>query len=143
MESLPVMPHFLPHFYGSLHTVKAVEYVKRGGAMKEFIKGALLTAGVLALAMGVRIAAFVPLHGQNAAVAAESPVAAADTGCAVRQVKMPCFRQAGPESQDVPPVQRHGEPAEAAVPGTIAAQDARCAARQVKMPCFQHSDKRS
>jgi hypothetical protein len=134
------MPHSLPHFYGSLPKVKTVENVRRGEAMKDFLKGALLMIGVLALVLGVRFAAFFPLHGEAMAVKDPAPIAAADGGCAVRQVKMPCFRHANPEGGAMASVPLQSRSADSE---TIAAQDARCAVRQVKMPCFQHADRRS
>jgi hypothetical protein len=129
------MAHSLPHFYEGLPTVKAVEYVKRGNAMKDFFKAALLMVGLLVLGMTVRVAAFV--HLNNEALVAENPaaVAVADGGCAVRDVKMSCFRSANQEA---------GAPRQSAESdATVVPQDPRCAARAIKMPCLQGADKRS
>ena len=88
------MTHSLPHFYGSLLKVKTVEIAIRGEAMKDFVKGALVIVAVLALVLGVRFAAFFPLHSEATAVKNPAPVAAADRGCAVEQAKMPCLQSA-------------------------------------------------
>jgi hypothetical protein len=74
------MTHSLPYFYGSLRKVKIVENVITGEAMKDFIKGAVLTVGVLALVLGARFAAFVHLPSEAMAVKDPAPVAAADRG---------------------------------------------------------------
>ena len=108
--------------------------------MKDFVKGALLLGGLLALILGARVALFVPLHSEATAVTDPAPIAATDGGCAVRQVKMPCFRQANPEGRAMAPAPRQSESAGAE---TIAAQDARCAVQQVKFPCLQPTDPRS
>jgi hypothetical protein len=86
------MPDSLPHFYGSLLKVKTVENAIGGEAMKEFVKGALLLAGVLVLVLGVRFAAFFPLHSEATAVMDPAPIAAADGSCAMTAAKMPCLQ---------------------------------------------------
>ena len=102
--------------------------------MKDFFKAALLMVGLLVLGMTVRVAAFV--HLNNEALVAENPVAlaATDGGCAVMDVKMPCFRRGSPEG---------GAPSRSEDSETFVPQDPRCAARAVKMPCLQGADKRS
>jgi hypothetical protein len=60
--------------------------------MKEFIKGALLTAGVLALVMGVRIAAFVPLHNETIAVENPAAIAKVNRSCTTQQTNTPCVQ---------------------------------------------------
>jgi cytochrome bd-type quinol oxidase subunit 1 len=128
------MAHSLPRFYAALPTVKAVEYAKRGDAMKDFFKAALWMAGLLALVIGVRVAAFVNLHHEALGTENPAAMAAMDGGCAVTDVKMPCFRKANPET---------AAPRQSADLGTVVPQDPRCAARAVKMPCLQGADKRS
>jgi cytochrome bd-type quinol oxidase subunit 1 len=86
------MPHSLPYFYAGLLKVKAVEIVNRGEAMKDFVKGALVLGAVLALVSGVRFAVFGHLHSEAMSVKDPAPIAAADRGCAVRQVKFPCLQ---------------------------------------------------
>jgi hypothetical protein len=88
------MTHSLPYFYAGLLKVEAVESINRGEAMKDFLKGALLMIGVLALVLGVRFAAFVHLPNEAMAVKDPAPIAAADRGCTVQQMKMPCFQPA-------------------------------------------------
>jgi hypothetical protein len=92
------MPHSLPYFYGSLRKVKTVENVNRGEAMKDFLKGALLMIGVLALILGVRFAAFFSIHHEAMAVKDPAPITAADRGCTVQQAKMPCLQHTDPRS---------------------------------------------
>jgi hypothetical protein len=111
--------------------------------MKEFLKGALLTVVVLALVLGIRFAAFFPVHSEAMAANDPAPIAAADGGCAVTAVKMHCLRNANPKSQAMASAPRQGGSAGAADSETIAAQNMRCAARQVKIPCFQSTDRRS
>ena len=60
--------------------------------MKDFLKGALVIGGMLALVMGVRLAASWPLHHEAMAVTDPAPIAAADGGCSAQQVKMPCLQ---------------------------------------------------
>jgi hypothetical protein len=79
-DFLPAMPYSLPYFYGSLRKVKTVENARRGVAMKEFLKGALLTVVVLALVLGIRFAAFFPRHSEAMAMKDPAPIAAADRG---------------------------------------------------------------
>ena len=62
--------------------------------MKDFVKGALVLVAVLALVLGVRFAAYFPLHSEATAVKDLAPIAAADRGCAVEQAKMPCLQSA-------------------------------------------------
>jgi hypothetical protein len=71
------MAHSLPYFYGSLPKVKTVENVRRGEAMKDFLKGALMTVVALALVLGIRFAAFVHLPNEAMAVNDPVPVATA------------------------------------------------------------------
>ena len=111
--------------------------------MKDFVKGAMLMGGVLGLVLLVRVLAFAPLQHETIAVKEAAPIAAADRGCGVMAVKMPCFRHASPEGGAMASAPRQSGSAGATDSGTIAAQDARCAVRQVKMPCFQHADRRS
>lgn len=111
--------------------------------MRDFFKATLLLSSILALILIARVAAFVPLHSDVTAVKDPAPIAAADRGCAVRQVKMPCFRQANREGGAMATVPLQSAAAAAADAGTIAARDTRCAALQVKFPCLQHSDWRS
>jgi hypothetical protein len=108
--------------------------------MKDFLKGALMMGGMLALVLVVRIAAFVPLHIETAAATDPAPNAAAGSGCGVMAVKMPCFREASPEHRDKASAPLQRGPADAA---TIASQDLRCAAQQAKFPCLHHKDPRS
>ena len=108
--------------------------------MKDFLKTTLVLGSILALGLSVRVAAFVHMHGDTAAVTDPAPIAAADRGCAVRQVKMPCFRHAKPEGGAMASVPLQSGPAGAE---TITSQDVRCAVQQVKFPCLQHTDPRS
>ena len=137
------MTHSLPYFYGSLLKVETVENVRRGEAMKDFLKWALLTGSVLALVLGVRVAVFLPEHLETVTVTDPTPIAAADGGCAVTAVKMHCLRNANPEVQAMASVPRQSGAAGAADSESIAAQTMRCAARQVKIPCVQPADRRS
>ena len=111
--------------------------------MKDFVTGALVIVAVFALVMGIRFAAFFPLHSEAMAVKDSAPIAAADGDCAVTAVKMHCLRDANPESHAMASVPSQSGSAGAADSGTIAAQNIRCAARQVKIPCFQHGNRRS
>ena len=108
--------------------------------MKDFLKTSMVLLTLLALFMGVRFAFFAPLHREILTATVPVPIAAADSGCAVRQVKMPCFRHANPERAAMAPA-----PLQSASAGTetIAVQDARCAAQQAKFPCLHHKDPRS
>ena len=108
--------------------------------MKDFLKTSMVLVALLALFMGVRIALFAPLHREMLAATVPAPIAAADRGCAVRQVKMPCFQHANPEGGVVAPVPLQSAPAGAE---TIATKDMRCATQQAKFPCLQHTDSRS
>jgi hypothetical protein len=134
------MPHSLPHFYGDLIKVKAVENANEGVAMKDLLKAALLLGGMLTLILIARVTAFVPMHSEANAAQDPAPIATSDSGCAVRQVKMPCFRHANPESRAMAPVRRESGPKDVE---TILSQDIRCAMQQVKFPCLQHTDWRS
>jgi hypothetical protein len=136
------MTHLIPHFYATLHRLKAVENARRGAAMKDFLKPALVMGGMLILAVSVRVAAFVHQSGVNAPATEAAPIAAtaADGGCAVRQVKMPCFQHANPEAAPMAPVPLQSGPASAE---TIASQGLRSAAQQAKFPCLQHKNPRS
>jgi hypothetical protein len=141
------MPHSLPYFYGSLRKVKTVENLITGETMKDFLRatrnfllGAMVVVAVLALFMGVRFALFVPLHNETIGAKDPALIAAADRGCGVMAVKMPCFRHAYPESRAMASVPLQSGSADAE---TIAAQDARCAVQQVKFPCLQPTDPRS
>jgi hypothetical protein len=137
------MPYSLPHFYGGLFKVETVESGIGGKAMKDFVKATLVMGGLLALAMTVRVAAFAHLPNPAMAVKDPAPIAAADKGCGVMAVKMPCFRHANPEGWAMASVPRQSGSADAAGSATIAAHDTRCAVRQVKMPCLQPTDRRS
>jgi len=108
--------------------------------MKDFLKATLVLGSMLALVLGARVAIYAHLHADTAAVTDPAPIAAADRGCAVRQVKMPCFQNANPEGGAMAPVPRQSGSAGAE---TIASQDMRCAVQQVKFPCLQHTDPRS
>jgi hypothetical protein len=108
--------------------------------MRDFVKATLVLGGLLALVLIARILAFGPLHSEATAVKDPAQIAAADRGCAVRQVKMPCFRHANPEGRAIAPAPRQSGSAGAEA---IAAQDARCAVQQVKFPCLQPTDRRS
>ena len=141
------MPHSLPFFYGSLRKVKTVENVITGETMKDFLRATrnflqmvVVAIAVLALFIGIRFALFVPLHNETIGVKDPAPIAASDGGCAVRQVKMPCFRNANPEGGAMTSVPLQSVSAGAE---TIASQDMRCAVQQVKFPCLQPTDPRS
>jgi hypothetical protein len=134
------MPYSLPYFYGRLLKVKTVENANRGEAMKDFLKGALVIAGMLALVVIARVAIVARQFNLPMAVKDPAPIAAVDGGCAVRQVKMPCFRHANPEGGAMAPVPLQSGSAGAE---SIASQDMRCAVQQVKFPCLQHTDPRS
>jgi len=108
--------------------------------MKDFLQTAMVAIAALALFIGVRVAYFLPLHNEVIGMKDAAPIAAADSGCGVMAVKMPCFRHANPEGQTTASVPVQSSPADAE---TMAARDTRCAARQVKFPCFQNTDKRS
>jgi hypothetical protein len=84
------MTNSLLHFYGSLPRVKTVENVKKGGAMKDFLKVMTVAIPMLALFIGVRFAAFMPLHNETMAVTVPAPTAVVNGGCATQQVKTPC-----------------------------------------------------
>ena len=107
--------------------------------MKDLLKMAMVAVALLALFMVVRIALFVPLHHEMLGARETAPIEATDRDCAVRQVKMPCFRHANPEVQAMASVPLQSGAADAE---TIAARDTHCAARQVKFPCFQNTDRR-
>jgi hypothetical protein len=134
------MSYSLPLFYAGLLRVKTVDSVIGGDAMKDFLQGAAVIVTLLALFMGVRIALFVPLHNEMIGVKDPAPIAAADGGCGVMQVKMPCFRHAKLETASVP---RQSGSAGSAGAETVTARDTRCAEQQVKFPCLQHTDSRS
>jgi hypothetical protein len=108
--------------------------------MKDFLTGALLIVGMLALILGVRVARFVQLPGDIAAVNFPAPIAAVDTGCGVMAIKMPCFRSENPEGPAVASVARLSGSTGAKA---TASQDIRCASQPVKFPCLQHPDPRS
>jgi hypothetical protein len=133
------MTHLISNFYAALHRLETVENARRGEAMKDFLKPALVMGGMLVLAVSVRVAAFVHLPSETEAATDSAPIAAAaaDRGCAVRQVKMPCFQHANPEGAAMAPVPLQSGPAAAE---TIASQDLRCATQQVKFPCLRHKE---
>jgi len=108
--------------------------------MKDFLKATAVLGGMLALVISARVAIYAHLHADTAAVTDPAPIAAADRGCAVRQVKMPCLRHANPERGAMvsAPLQTGSAGAE-----TIASQDTRCAVQQVKFPCLQLTGPRS
>jgi hypothetical protein len=144
------MAHSLPYFYAGLLKVEAVESINGSEAMKDFLQamkdfllGAMVVAAVLALVIGVRFAAFFPLHNEMMSVKDPAPIAAADGGCAVTAVKMHCSRDANPESQAMASGPRQRGSARAADSQTIEEQNMRCAARQVRIPCLQQTDRRS
>jgi hypothetical protein len=116
-----------------LPRMNAVECAKGGNAMKDFLKAVLAMGSLLTLVLGVRVAAF--FHIPDTALATQdSPVVAStDGGCAVMNVKMPCFRQAKSAADAL----RQSVDSETFVP-----QDPRCATRAIKMPCLQGADKR-
>jgi len=111
--------------------------------MKDFLKAAVALGVLLALGLSARVAAFAYMHNETMAMKDPAPIVAADKGCGVMAVKMPCFRQANPEGGAVASVPRQSGSAGATGSGTIAAKDTRCAVRQVKMPCLQPTDRRS
>jgi len=96
--------------------------------------------GMLPLILVVRVLAFVPLYHETMALKEAAPIAAADRGCGVMAVKMPCFRHTNPEGGAMASVSLQRGSAGAK---TIAAQDARCTVQQVKFPCLQHTGPRS
>ena len=108
--------------------------------MKDFLKAALVIGVMLALVVIGRVAIVARQFNQPMAVQDPAPIAAADKGCAARQVKMPCLRHANPERGAMAPVPLRSGSAGAE---RIAAQDTRCAVQQVKFPCLQHTDPRS
>jgi hypothetical protein len=134
------MTHLIPNFYATLHRLNAVENAKRGEAMKDFLKTSMVLVALLALFMSLRFALFAPLHREMLAATVPAPIADAEGGCAVRPVKMPCFRHANPEGGVVAAVPLQSGSADAA---TIATQDVRCAAQQAKFPCLHHKTPRS
>ena len=111
--------------------------------MEDFVKGALVLGAMLALVLGVRFAAFFPLHSEAMAVKDPAPIAAADGGCAVTAVKMHCLRDANPEGRAMASGPHQSGSAGAADSETIEEQNMRCAARQVRIPCLQQTDRRS
>jgi hypothetical protein len=66
--------------------------------MKDFLRAALVLGVLLALGLSARVAAYAYLHGDATLVAGPTPIAAADRGCAVQQVKFPCLQHTDPRS---------------------------------------------
>jgi hypothetical protein len=108
--------------------------------MKDFLKTILVMGEMLALVLGVRVAAYVHLPIDAGPVADAAPAAAADRACGLMAVKFPCFRRAGAQGREAESAPR---PSRSAETQPVAAQNARCAVRQVRMPCFQHTELRS
>ena len=108
--------------------------------MKDILKAALVIAVMLALVVIGRVAIVARQFNQPMAVEDPAPIAAADRGCGVMAVKMPCLRHANPESRAMASLPLQSGPADAE---TIAARDTRCGVQQVKFPCLQHTDPRS
>jgi len=86
------MTHSLPFFYGNLPKVESVEILGTGATMKDFLKAALVLGMVLALGLSARVAAYAYLHSDATDAKRPTSVAAADSGCAARQVKFPCLQ---------------------------------------------------
>jgi hypothetical protein len=60
--------------------------------MKDFIKGSMLTVGLLALFMGVRFAVFMPLHHETMVVENPTAIAKANRSCTTQQANTPCVQ---------------------------------------------------